>query len=101
MKNVLVTLSVVFVFAFTFVSDKDYRLPYQEQDYIKIKSGFGYSNKSYPVQGIIRKFNNGVVFQLEQDAEIYSVQDGLVVIVRLDDSIINPLSLLPKIENRN
>lgn len=164
MKNVLVSLSLVVVFAFTLVSDKDYRLPYQEQDFIKIESGFGYSNKFYPVQGISSRFNKGVVFQLEQDAEVYSIQDGEVIelcdtceqsyygnhveirhndsitvryyhlgkittslnkkvsqgeqiavsgnsgytignglgiIVRLNDSIINPLSLLPKIENRN
>ena len=164
MKNVLISLFLVVVFAFTLVSDKDYRLPYQEQDYIKIERDFGYSNTFYPVQGIRRKFNKGVVFQLEQDAEIYSIQDGVVVklcdtceqsyygnhveirhndsitvryyhlgkittslnkkvsqvepialsgnsgytignglgiIVRLNDSIINPLSLLPKLENRN
>ena len=164
MKNILISLSLVVVFAFTLVSDKDYRLPYQEQDYIKIERDFGYSNTFYPVQGISRKFNKGVVFQLEQDAEIYSIQDGVVVklcdtceqsyygnhveirhndsitvryyhlgkittslnkkvsqvepialsgnsgytignglgiIVRLNDSIINPLSLLPKLENRN
>ncbi len=164
MKNVLVSLSLVVVFAFTLVSDTDYRLPYQEQEFIKIERDFGYGNKFYPVQGISRKFNKGVVFQLEQDAEIYSIQDGVVVelcdtcersyygnhveirhndsitvryyhlgkittslnkkvsqgeqiavsgnsgyttenglgiIVRLKDSIINPLSLLPRIENRN
>lgn len=71
---ILVTLTILFSFSFS-IRD-NYILPYKKKDFVKVQRDFGY--KYIPIL-CPKKFNAGIVFQLKNEAKIYSIHDGTVI----------------------